>query len=43
MAKRTLRRPKSYDPKRKFELILESLRGERFRYRDRPAPMEYTR
>ena len=29
MAKRTLRRPKSYDPKRKFELILESLRGER--------------
>ena len=29
MAKRTTRRPKSYDPKRKFELVLESLRGER--------------
>ena len=29
MAKRLTRRPKSYDPKRKFELVLESLRGER--------------
>ena len=28
MAKPT-RRPKTYDPKRKFELVLESLRGER--------------
>ena len=28
MAKRT-RRPKRYDPKRKFELVLESFRGER--------------
>ena len=29
MAKRTLRRPKSYGPKRRFELVLESFRGER--------------
>ena len=38
MAKRTLRRPKSYDPKRKFRTRPGVLARGAFRYRDRPRP-----